>query len=237
MRAAFGLVLAAVMLAWPALAPATGGPVAHASSSSPTRAPASSAARPQGADFRGEAASNDARRVADWAVTVGDNHGLPFIIVDKVQAKVFVFGPDGRLRGASTALLGRARGDDTVPGIGQRKLSEIRPEERTTPAGRFVATLGRDLHKDILWIDYDAAVSLHRVVAGDPGDHRLQRLVSASPLDKRISYGCINVPVRFYEDIVLKAFTGTRGIVYILPEVKTLNQVFAISGAAAANRQ
>ena len=86
-----------------------------------------------------------------------------------------------------------------------------------------------DLGQDILWIDYSAAISLHRVITGNPGDHRRQRLATASPLDKRISYGCINVPVKFYDDVVLKTFTGTSGIVYILPETKPLKAVFVLS--------
>ncbi len=165
----------------------------------------------------------------------GDNDGLPFVIIDKIRAKVFVFDTGGRLRGATFALLGKARGDDSVPGIGSRKLSTIRPEERTTPAGRFVATLGHDFEQDILWIDYDASISLHRVVTGDPGDHRLQRLATISPLDKRISYGCVNVPVKFYEDVVLETFTGTTGIVYILPEIKTIRDVFSMADGAVGN--
>ncbi|MDB5397502.1 MAG: L,D-transpeptidase [Rhodospirillales bacterium] len=157
-----------------------------------------------------------------------DNKGLPFLIIDKIQAKVFVFNSAGQLRGATVALLGKAHGDDTVPGIGSRKLSTIRPEERTTPAGRFVAALGHDFQQDILWIDYDASISLHRVIKGAPGDHRLQRLASASPLDRRISYGCVNVPVKFYDDVVVETLTDTTGIVYILPEIRTIQDVFSM---------
>jgi hypothetical protein len=191
--------------------------------------PSSSGERASEADFRGEPASSDARRLADWTMATHDHGSSPFVIIDKIRAKVFVFDNDGRLRGATLALLGMAHGDDTVPGIGSRKLSSIRPEERTTPAGRFVASLGRDLHQDILWIDYTNAISLHRVIQGLPGDHRLERLATLSPLDKRISFGCINVPVAFFEDIVLPTFTGTTGIVYILPETKTLQEVFHLS--------
>jgi hypothetical protein len=186
----------------------------------------------QRANFLGETASEDARRVADWALASGDNDSLPFIIIDKVWAKVFVFDASGRLRGASFALLGMARGDESVPGIGDRKLATIRPDERTTPAGRFVAALGRDLQQDILWIDYGAAISLHRVIKGNPGDRRLERLATTSPIDKRISYGCVNVPVKFYEDVVLNTFTGATGIIYILPEVKTIEEVFSLSEGA-----
>jgi len=182
--------------------------------------------KPQTANFLEEPVSDTARRVANWVVASDDNKDLPFLVVDKVAAKVFVFDSEGRLRGATLALLGKAYGDDTVAGIGGRKLSAIRPEERTTPAGRFVAMLGRDLKQDILWIDYGNALSLHRVIFGAPSDHRLQRLATPSALDKRITYGCINVPVLFFEDIVLKTFTGTKGIVYILPETKPIEDVF-----------
>ena len=156
-----------------------------------------------------------------------DNGKLPFIIIDKVNARVFVFDAQGQLRGASSALLGLAVGDDSVPGIGQRKLSSIRPAERTTPAGRFVASLDRDIHgKEVLWVDYDTAVSLHPVVKGTPKERRAERLASPSPLDKRISYGCINVPVGFYEKVVSSTFTGTNGIVYVLPETRSAQEVF-----------
>lgn len=179
------------------------------------------------ADFREKPASTEARSIADWVMASGDNHGLPFVIIDKVQARLFVFAPDGRLRGASAALLGLARGDESVPGIGERKLSTIRPEERTTPAGRFVASLGADLGvKDVLWVDYADAISLHRVITTKPKERRLQRLATPTPADNRISYGCINVPVRFYDNVVRPAFTGTNGIVYILPEVRSLASVF-----------
>lgn len=181
------------------------------------------------ASFERESASRDAARVADWVVRSGDNDNglMPFMIVDKVAAKVFVFEADGKLRGAAPALLGLARGDDSVPGIGDRPLSDIRPEERTTPAGRFVAALDVNLKgEEILWIDYDAAVSLHRVIPGKVTDRRLQRLASATPLDNRISYGCINVPVKFYEDVVSRAFRPAGGIVYVLPETRSMQQVF-----------
>ena len=178
--------------------------------------------RAKRANFERERASQDARHVADWVVDSGDNRRMPFVIVDKTDAKVFVFYADGRLRGAAPALLGLAIGDEAIPGIGSRKLSSIRPEERTTPAGRFVAALGRNMHgKEILWVDYDGAVSIHPVVTANPKERRLQRLASPTPLDHRISYGCINVPAKFFNKVVQPAFTGTNGIVYVLPETKS----------------
>ena len=183
---------------------------------------------PKRASFEREHASRDAREVADWVVDSSDNHGTAFVIVDKLNAKVFVFDVDGRLRGAAPALLGLARGDDSVPGIGERKISDIRPEERTTPAGRFVATLGhRSGGEEILWVDYDAAISMHRVINTNLRERRPHRLATPTTADNRISYGCINVPKKFYENVVSPAFTGTNGIVYVLPETRSSRAVFA----------
>lgn len=205
-----GLALAAALSTVPAFA---------ADAASPERSS-------QRAAFGAEQPSQNARQLADWALDSGDNAGLPFLVVDKVAARVFAFSANGQLLGAAPALLGLARGDHSVPGIGSRKLSTIRPDERTTPAGRFVASLDRNLKgEEILWIDYDAAISMHRVI-NVPKERRLQRLDSANPLEHRISFGCINVPVKFYEGVVSPAFTGTSGIVYVLPEVRSLKEVF-----------
>lgn len=183
--------------------------------------------QPKRANFKREHKSRNAQRVADWVVDSGDNRGMPFVIVDKMEARVFVFDADGRLRGAAPALLGLVRGDDSIPGIGDRKLSDMRPEERTTPAGRFVASLGYNFHgKDVLWVDYDLSVSLHRVVTGKPAERRQQRLETPTPLDNRISYGCINVPAKFYDDVVNPAFAGTYGMVYVLPETRSNGAIF-----------
>lgn len=192
-----------------------------------------SQAQPDAAPFGRQAASSNAREVAAWVLGSGDNQALPFVIIDKIEAKVFVFDRRGKLQGAAAALLGLSRSDDNVAGIGQRKLATIRPAERTTPAGRFQASLGHDFEQDILWIDYDSALSLHRVVAGNRKDRRNARLATPTPHDNRISYGCINVPAAFYDRVIIPAFTGTVGIVYILPEVKALDQVFTLRTAVA----
>lgn len=228
-------VAGVLALPWPATAQVIGDSRAPPSVGA---GPPRSTSRPVQAEpahptFGGQAASPDVHRLADWVAATGDNRELPFIIVDKQDAKVFLFEARGRILGVAPALLGVARGDDTVTGIGQRRLATMAPGERTTPAGRFEAALGNDLDQDVLWIDYDAALSLHRVIVGNPSDRRHERLVSATPLDNRISYGCINVPARFYDDMVVPAFRGTVGIVYILPETRALEAVFAIGGEPA----
>ena len=181
----------------------------------------------QYASFGNEKPSADALHVANWAVHSADHKAMPFVIVDKRDSRVFVFDGKGQLLGAAPALLGLAQGDHSVPGIGTRKLSTIRPEERTTPAGRFVSSIERSLNGDeILWVDYDTAVALHRVIATAPKERRLQRLASQTPADRRITYGCINVPVKFFEQVVLQAFKGGSGIVYVLPETRRPAEVF-----------
>lgn len=199
-------------------------------------------APPKRANFHQEQPSADARHVADWVIDSADSAGMPFIIVDKVDARVFVFDGGGQLRGASPVLIGLARGDRSVPGIGSRKLSTIRPEERTTPAGRFVAALDRSLGgEEILWVDYESGVALHRVIATLPKERRLQRLDSSLPLEHRITYGCINVPVKFYDNVVSPAFTGTSGVVYVLPDTRSVREVFGSydvgNATATAERQ
>jgi len=166
-------------------------------------------------------------RMADWITATGDPGGRPFVIIDKVAARVFVYRPDGQLRGQAPALLGAAKGDNATPGVGDREMSDIRPNERTTPAGRFVARPGRNAAgEDVVWIDYDAAVSLHRVRTKKAAERRLERLASPTAADNRISYGCVNVPAAFYDTVVAAALRGPAPIIYVLPEVRSMSDVF-----------
>ena len=209
-------------------APVQSTPEVHTAPAQSTPEAQTAAVRgPHRAEFGRERASREARRIADWIVDSADNKGLPFVILDKVDARLFVFNADGLIRGASAALLGSARGDDSVPGIGDREFADMTPDTRTTPAGRFVSSIGQDTHgQDVVWVDYDAAVAIHRVITTKPAERRLQRLATPTPLDNRISYGCINVPKRFYETVVAPAFAGTYGIVYVLPETRPARKVF-----------
>lgn len=187
------------------------------------------------ADFGAFEASAETRRVAGWIAATRDNAGRDFLIIDKKQARIHVFDADARLVGSSPILLGGMPGDETLAGVGEKAIADVKPEERTTPAGRFVAERGRDLKgEDVVWIDYDAAVSIHRVVTSKPEERRLERLDSETIEDNRVSYGCINVPADFYEARVRPIFAVYPAVVYVLPEVKPLEQVFG--GALAARR-
>jgi hypothetical protein len=86
-----------------------------------------------------------------------------------------------------------------APGRRQPPAAPAAPARKVTSAGRFLTEAGRNHRgEDIVWLDYDAALSMHRVrqVAGE---QRPQRLQTPGVADNRISYGCINVPDRFYD--------------------------------------
>ena len=76
--------------------------------------------------------------------------------------------------------------------------------------------------EDVVWVDYDAALSMHRVRIVDPKERRLERLASATTDDKRISFGCINVPIAFFENVLSPEFRARYGVVYVLPETRLL---------------
>ena len=182
---------------------------------------------PRNADFAGEPASEDALFVANWVADSRDIRQLSFVIIDKKNTRLYVFDANARLMGATPVLLGFARGDDSVAAIGQRPMHEIQPHERTTPAGRFMGEPGRNTNgEDVVWVDYDAAVSMHRVRIVDPKERRLERLASTTTDDKRISFGCINVPIAFFETVLSPEFRARYGVVYVLPEVKSVQEVF-----------
>ena len=171
---------------------------------------------------------SDVRAVADWVATSADHRGASFFVVDKRNARLFVFDEAARMVASTPVLLGAAIGDASVPGIGERPMALIKPHERTTPAGRFVAEAGRNVQgEDIVWIDYDAAVSMHRLRANDPRERRRERLATPTAADNRISYGCINVPASFYDERVKPLFqSGRRANVYVIPEARALSEVF-----------
>lgn len=186
---------------------------------------------PQHVSFGGHIASPEAQQIADWTMATGDNQDLPFLIVDKIAARMFLFDRRGTLQAATSVLLGSARGDVSPPGVGDKKLALITPAERITPAGRFVADKGTNLAgRDIVWVDYAAAIAIHRATDLTPGttaQDRLKRLASGSPRDRRISLGCINVSETFYDTFLRPAFAASSGVVYILPETATSAAIFA----------
>jgi hypothetical protein len=193
------------------------------------------AAAPQfgATDVTLQSASEEVKRVARWIIDSGDNTGLPFLLVDKVNAQVFAFSSSGQLQGTAPALLGMAHGDRLLA-PNTATMAQMPPKVRITPAGRFVSQLAIDSHgKELLVLNYDASISLHPVVKGTPAEHRAERLSSPTSQDNRISFGCINVPPAFYTTFVHPAFNQTKGVVYVLPETGPASELFGFQPAGA----
>ncbi|MDO9434414.1 hypothetical protein [Hydrogenophaga sp.] len=190
-------------------------------------------------DFGAIQPTSNARELVEWIARTGDNQNMPFVLVDKQAARLHVFNAASQLEDSTPILLGSAPGDDTVPGIGSRPVHLVKPHERTTPAGRFVGQLGHNLTgEDVVWVDYDAAVSMHRVRPTlQPKERRAERLASDTIEDNRISYGCINVPAAFYEARLQPVFTQMQAVVYVLPEHKSLQAVFGLPAPAEQGAQ
>lgn len=167
-------------------------------------------------------------RVADWIATSEDNLSLPYAIIDKATASLFLFEATGKSLGTVPVLIGIALGDDATPGVGSKKLGEIGPAEKTTPAGRFLAKFGLAAGRTkVLWVDYATSVAIHPIPADASKDERRrERMLSPAPNDNRITFGCINIPAAFYRTVVRPLFQKKGGYVYVLPDTKPLEAVF-----------
>jgi hypothetical protein len=179
------------------------------------------------ADFGSETAAPEVVHVANWVSYTRNNKKKPFVLIDKKNARLYVFEPNGKLKRHAPVLLGKAEGDDSAPGIGNKPLSQIKEEEKTTPAGRFLARKGRNTHgEDIIWIDYNAAVSMHRMRKVSEAERRADRMATPEADDNRISNGCVNVPPQFYNKVLNPTVSRYGAFVYVLPETRTPQQQF-----------
>ena len=160
------------------------------------------------------------RTLARRVLSRSDHSGLPFAIVDKKAATLVVYFGDGRLAGVTPVLLGQTPGDLAPPGVGDRaQRAALRPSDRTTPAGRYTAEPGHNLQGEaIVWIDYENALAIHRLRPAPPQERRAERLASPNPSERRISAGCVIVPVAFYETVVAPVLGRSRAIVYVMAE-------------------
>lgn len=172
--------------------------------------------------------SEGVARVAEWVSASQDNHALPYAIVDKTGGALFLFSAKGKPLAAVPVLVGIAPGDEATPGVGSKKLAEIGPAEKTTPAGRFLAKFGRPFRGErILWVDYATSVALHPIPTDvSAKEKRRERMLSPTAEDNRITFGCINVPKAFYGKALSPAFRRKGGYVYVLPDTKPIEDVF-----------
>lgn len=154
-------------------------------------------------------------------ILASSNHrGLPFAVVDKKAATLFVYLGNGTLAGTTPVLLGRAPGDATPPGVGERtQRGQLLDADRTTAAGRYASEPGRNLTGEaVIWIDHANALAIHRLRPGPAHERRAQRITSPNVQDRRISAGCVVVPVAFYDAVVAPVLGRGRGVVYVMAE-------------------
>jgi hypothetical protein len=179
-------------------------------------------------EFIAAGPSAEARSLVDWVLQRRDAGDKPFAVVDKRAAHIYVFHADGRLAGHSAALLGSTPGDHTVPGVGARaQLGQVGPDERTTPAGRFEAVPGEnDKGEHVVWVDYASAFAIHRLRPGFAYQARASRLATVQARGKRVSWGCVVVPVAFYQQVVERVLGQARSVVYVMPELAPVGAVF-----------
>ena len=98
-----------------------------------------------------EAASPDVRDVVQWSVSRHDHAGLPFVVIDKSQARIYAFDPQGRLRGTAPVL---------VDGSGTNGI----------PAGRFTAEpLAGPGPSAVVWANGGTRVAVWSGEAPEPG--------------------------------------------------------------------
>jgi hypothetical protein len=67
---------------------------------------------------------------------------------------------------------------------------------------------------------------MHRVRPLVKAERRLERLASPTARDNRISFGCINLPVAFYEKVLRPTVKRYGAIVYVLPETRSPQEQF-----------
>lgn len=203
-------------------------PTASASAAEVRRPPGSAPSEASSADVDAPPISADAARVADWIASSRDNRSLPYAIIDKKAASIFLFDRRGKAIGQAPVLVGIALGDDATPGVGNKSLAQLGPAEKTTPAGRFLAKYGWAAGRQrVLWVDYADSVGLHPIPKdAAKSERRQERMLSPTSDDNRITFGCINVPAGFYAKRVRPVFQRKGGYVYVLPDTKQIEAVF-----------
>ena len=75
----------------------------------------------------------------------------------------------------------------------------------------------------------------HRLRPANSNERRPERLASQAPNDHRISFGCVVVPVAFYDSVISPLLGKARGVVYVLPETRPVHEVFGIGRTKLAS--
>ena len=142
-----------------------------------------------------------------------DNQGKQFIVADKQAGTLTMYTASGQQITSTPTLFGKTKGDSV--------------SSKNTPSGRFetkqanVSTEGYGGSAQVLTQNGQnlqlggSTYAIHRVYTKYASENRQGRLDTPTATDNRISLGCINVPVDFY-DTYLNSDQAT--VVYVMPE-------------------
>ncbi len=161
----------------------------------------------------------------------GQNGDKRFLMVDKTRGEIILF-EDGKPTYSGAALTGAGAGDRIPPKV--LTYSGTHPltiDQKVTPAGRFTVRPENDPEYGRVWTinevhgkDWDLAI--HHVYLGSPSEHRGERIRSPNPLERHITYGCINVERATIEILTRKLPRKASVPLYVLPSDDSLIAAF-----------
>lgn len=149
--------------------------------------------------------------------SIVDTDSKPVLTANKTEGTLTVYWPDTGKKIVEPALFGKVKSnvlDWDVYNIPGKRNNYI------TPSGTFPIKkmISWRLNENMLvYIEgKEAIAAIHPLWNANPDQNRLQRLSSVTPLDNRITGGCINVDSTFYYSVLDHLPDGT--ILTILPE-------------------
>jgi hypothetical protein len=107
-----------------------------------------------------EAASVEVRHIAQWAVATHDHGGLPFVVVDPGEARIYAFDPQGHPRGNGPM---RVQADETLAVAGRLVADPI-----TSARSGAIVWANADAQLAVGTGDEDAAEPLTPALRVDP---------------------------------------------------------------------
>ncbi len=133
----------------------------------------------------------------------------PIITADKVKGIISVYYPDTKEVIVAPALFGKVKSNK----LNMENYDKPSKFDGITPAGIYPIEkiYSWHLNSDMLvFIKGKSSVAaIHPLWTKNPDQKRVQRLLSETPLDNRITSGCINVDPVFFNQVLVKLPPGT----------------------------
>jgi hypothetical protein len=170
-----------------------------------------------------ERAAPEVQEVAQWAVASQDHAGLPFVVVDKTQARLFAFDPQGQLLGSTAILSSRPQGVPTPVAA--------------APTGRFVTDTGLSAHADgIVWVNAGIGFSVYGTPAGQDAGFAPQPWASGDGDNQAVADGTLRVAGDFYREH-LSNLKSQVSVAYVLSQGQPWHEVLGNYMPADGRRQ